>query len=353
MKTKQTTTKRLRLAILITMTSLYFSVAFTSDGLLITNPSQTGINAKNFYSVTVDDNNTKWFLTELGIVSFNGEKWELHSISALQGKEIRDIVFDTTPEGTGFWIATSAGVVNIKSLIDNDSATLFTTDNAILGSNDTRFISIGSNKTIWIGTNVGVAAYDGDKWLDLQYYDLYPDMLWEAFPMTSLVASVTGDTVYAATSGIGVSRIFIPAGVDAISGASEYATWGPILMPSDDVKSFHIDKNGIKWLGTDAGIARHIGDNTLEKWTVYSSDEGLVNNYVQAITDDQDGNIWFGTQEGISVFDGSKFTNYTKDNGMNSDNVICLTVDKQGVIWIGTDEGVNSFSNGTFNSFKF
>ena len=352
MKTKQTSTKRLRLAILITMTSLYFLVAFTSDNFLITNPSQTGINAKNFYSVTVDNNNTKWFLTEFGIVSFNGQKWELHSISALQGKEIRDIAFDATPEGTGFWIATSAGVVNLNSLTGNGSANLFTTDNAILGSNNTRFVSIGPNKTKWIGTDVGVAVYTGEKWLDLQYDDLYPDILWEAFPITALVASVTGDTVYAATTGLGVSRLFIPSGVDAISGASEYATWGPILMPSDDVKSFHLDKKGVKWLGTDAGIAKHIGNNTLEQWTVYSTDEGLINNYVQAITDDKDGNLWFGTQGGISVFDGSKFTNYTKDNGLNSNNVLCITVDKQGVIWIGTDEGVNSFSNGTFNSFK-
>jgi hypothetical protein len=177
-------------------------------------------------------------------------------------------------------------------------------------------------------------------------------MLWEAFPMTALSASVTGDTVYAATSGIGVSRIFQPKGVDAISGASEYAIWGPIVMPSDDVKSFHLDKKGVKWLGTDLGIARHIGDDTLDKWTIFTTRDGLVNDYVQAITDDKDGNIWFGTQGGISVFDGSKFTNYTKANGLSSDNILCLTVDKQGVVWIGTDDGVNSFSNGTFNSFK-
>ena len=340
--------------VIFALIGFYFSnsIVSASDDFSTTMPYQAGINAKNFYAVTVDNNDTKWFLTESGVVSFNGEKWELHSISALQGKEVRDIVFDATAANSGFWFATSAGVVNLKSLTDNSPAVTFTTDNATLGSNDTRFVSIGPNDTKWIGTDLGVAVLKGEKWLDLLYDDLYPDMLWEAFPMSALAASVTGDTVYAATTGVGVSRIFIPAGLDAISGASEYAIWGPIEMPSDDVKSFHLDKKGVKWLGTDSGIARHIGDNTLDKWTVFTASDGLVNNYVQTISSDLEGKIWFGTQGGISVFDGSKFTNYTKANGLNSDNIVCLTVDKKGVVWVGTDAGVNSFSNGSFNSFK-
>ena len=330
---------------LVILITLLIGLNFSAYG-------QTGVNAKKIYSVTVDANDTKWFLTESGIVSFNGEKWELHSINALQGKELRDITFDTTSEATGFWLATSEGVVNLKTISNDSQAVIYTTDNATLGSNDTRFVSIGANNYKWIGTDVGVAAFTGEKWLDLWYDDLYPDMLWEAFPMTALYASVTGDTVYAATSGVGVSRIFQPEGVDAIAGASEYAIWGPIEMPSDDVKSFHLDRKGVKWLGTDSGIARHIGDNTLDKWTVFRTRDGLVHGYVQAITDDLSGKIWFGTQGGISVFDGSAFTNYTTANGLNSNNILCLITDSKGVVWIGTDEGVNSFSNGTFNSYK-
>jgi ligand-binding sensor domain-containing protein len=348
MKKKKTLAIRSFL-VTITLLGLYFMVS-AFNGSLMTKPA----DAKKFYAVTVDDNDTKWFLTELGIVSFNGEKWEVHSINALQGKELRDIVFDTSPEATGFWLATSEGVVNLKSLSNDSPVVIYTTDNATLGSNDTRFVSIGANNTKWIGTDIGTAVFTGEKWLDLLYDDIYPDMLWEAFPMTALVASVTGDTVYAATSGVGVSRMFIPKGVDAIVGASEYAIWGPIEMPSDDVKSFHLDRKGVKWLGTDEGAGRHIGDNTLDKWTVFTTRDGLVHKYVQAITDDLTGKIWFGTQGGISVFDGSTFTNYTTANGLNSNNILSLAVDKQGVVWIGTDEGVNSFChcNGTFNSFK-
>jgi ligand-binding sensor domain-containing protein len=351
MKMNKTSARKLLLA--IAMTGLYFygQTAFASDGLFVTEPSQPGISAKKFYAITVDNNDKKWFLTESGIVSFDGTKWELQSNNALQGKEINDITFDTTTEGTGFWIATGAGLTSLKSLTDNSQAVSFTTDNAILGSNDTRKVAVGSNNVKWVGTDKGVAAYSGGKWLKLEYDDLYPEMLFETYPISAIAPSLGGDTLYVATKGIGVSRVFLND-VDGISGASEYAIWGPIIMPSDNIQSLHIDKDGTQWLGTDLGIAKHTGGNTLDNWTIYDTSNGLVNNFVQAITSDQNGNMWFGTPSGISVFDGSKFTNYTTANGLNSNNILCIAVDKKGIVWIGTDAGVNSFSNDTFNSFK-
>ena len=350
MKKKEIPQARLFLVISLIMIGLYFSNSVASDGFSMIKPNQPGINAQKIYSVAVDNNNTKWFLTELGIVSFNGEKWALQPNSAVQGKEVRDLTFDATTEGTGFWIATSAGLTSLKSMSDN-AATSFTTDNATLISNDLRRVAIGANNIKWVGSSLGVAAYKGGKWLKPEYEDTYPSLIFEAFPITSMVTSPGGDTLYVATEGAGVARVY-QNDVDGISGASEYAMWGPIIMPSDNVYSIHIDKKGAKWLGTEEGIAKHTGNNTLENWTVYTTAEGLVNNFVQAIISDQNGNVWFGTKGGISVFDGTKFTNYTKANGLNSDNILCLTVDKNGIIWIGTDSGVNSFDKGTFNSFK-
>ena len=351
MKTKQTFTKRLRLAILITMTSLYFSAASASDGLLMTNPSQEGINAKSFYSVTVDDNNTKWFLTELGIVSFDGEKWSLIP-NASQDIELRDIVFDSTIDDTGFWIASSAGIASLKSLTEGEGMVLFTTENSTLLSNSGQKIAVGANGTRWFSTDEGVTAYKDGKWFNPTYDDLYPAMLFEAFPITAIVSSPTGDTLMIASAGAGVARIVKSRrDVDAIVGASEYAIWGPIILPSDNIQSAHVTKTGEKWFGTELGIAKHTGDDTLDNWTVWSTDQGLINNFVQAITSDDDGNIWFGTPTGLSMFDGTKFTNYTKENGLSGDNIQCLILDKEGVVWIGTDEGVNSFSNGTLTSY--
>ena len=163
--------------------------------------------------------------------------------------------------------------------------------------------------------------------------------------------TLDGDTLYAATDGGGVARVFKNQ-ADAISGASVYATWGPILMPSDKVYSICIAPDRTQWFGTDRGVARHIGSNTLEKWTIFNTGNGLVDNFVQSIAIDKKGKIWFGTKGGISVFDGSSWTTFTEKDGLNSNNVRCITVDRDAVVWLGTDNGVNSFYNGKFTSYQ-
>ncbi|HBH85247.1 MAG: hypothetical protein A2X05_09475 [Bacteroidetes bacterium GWE2_41_25] len=318
---------------------------------VVVKPNDIGIPAKKFFAATVDNNNNKWFLTELGIISFNGDKWTLHEDN-MKGKELRDIAFDAGTEGTGFWIATASGITSLSAPVESGSASSsFSTDNASILSNNVVRVVVGNNKVTWVGTEKGVSALEGNKWLDISYDDLYPAVIFQEYPITSMATNPAGDSLYVATKGAGVARVFKNE-VDGISGASVIAMWGPIIIPSDNVFSVHVEKNGARWFGTDMGVGQHTGNNTLENWNVYTTAEGLVNDYVQAITSDNNGHLWFGTQGGISVFDGTAFKNFTKDNGLNSNNVLCLTVDKNGVVWIGTDDGVNSFSNGTFTSYR-
>ena len=166
-----------------------------------------------------------------------------------------------------------------------------------------------------------------------------------------MATSPDGDSLYVATEGAGVTRVF-RNDVDAISGASEYAQWGPIEIPSDKVYSIYITPDGTQWFGTDLGVARHTGYKTLENWTVYNTGSGLIDNFVQAIAIDMNKNLWFGTRGGVSVFDGTTWSNFKESDGINSNNVLCIKVDKNGVVWLGTDKGVTSYDNGKFTRYK-
>jgi ligand-binding sensor domain-containing protein len=100
------------------------------------------------------------------------------------------------------------------------------------------------------------------------------------------------------------------------------------------------------------GVARHIGYNTLEKWSVFNKENGLVDNFVQAIALDNKDNVWFGTKGGVSVFDGSAWKSYTVKDGLISNIILCIAADKNGAVWIGTDNGVMSFYNGEFVIYR-
>jgi ligand-binding sensor domain-containing protein len=212
-------------------------------------------------------------------------------------------------------------------------------------------VAIGKSPLRWFGTDKGISAFKNDKWLVPDYEEQYPEFLFQEYPVTSMTTNKDGDTLYAGTKGAGIARFFCND-VDGITGASVYAQWGPIILPSDNIYSIFVASNNVKWFGTDKGVARHIGNKTLENWTAFTTDDGLVNNFVQAITADKDGKFWFGTQGGLSVYDGSDWISYTENDGLISNNILCIVVDKDGVVWIGTDNGVSNFNNGKFTSYQ-
>ncbi|MCB1647641.1 MAG: hypothetical protein KDI36_19420, partial [Pseudomonadales bacterium] len=75
--------------------------------------------------------------------------------------------------------------------------------------------------------------------------------------------------------------------------------------------------------------------------------QGLSQAAVSAITQDKQGFIWVGTQEGLNRYDGYEFqTFYHMDDDPNSlshDSIWDLMVDSDGSLWIGTDSGLNRY----------
>jgi ligand-binding sensor domain-containing protein len=318
----------------------------------VSNNSFNGdFQAKTFRSVFVDNNNIKWFLTEAGMVSFDDAAWKLQNKnSAVPALDLKDIVLNpSTPEVV---LATPNGATTATLPIDEKSqVTNYTKETTPILSNNVVRVAVGKDGIHWFGTDKGVSAFSNNKWFTPAYDEIYPAEIFESYPITSMATNSKGDSLYVGTAGAGIARIFRNE-VDGISGASVYAQWGPIILPSDNILSVMIASNGTKWFGTDMGLAKHTGNNTLDNWTVYTKAEGLVNDAVQAIAEDSNGKLWLGTQGGISTFDGTTWTSYTTADGLASNNILSVAVDKKGVVWFGTDNGVISFNNGQIVNYK-
>jgi ligand-binding sensor domain-containing protein/signal transduction histidine kinase len=71
----------------------------------------------------------------------------------------------------------------------------------------------------------------------------------------------------------------------------------------------------------------------------YDVSDGLAHGHVKAIHQDRKGYIWFGTQEGLSRFDGYRFTNYGERDGLGHVIVNDIAEDRQGRLWVGTNGG--------------
>jgi hypothetical protein len=311
-----------------------------------------GFKGKKFYAAVLDDNDGKYFLTDAGIVkgrAFTVLKENL----IIPPENLKYFVYELSDNGPQFWIATPQGAVATSAQRDNEFnyVTIYNTSNSGILSNDVLSVAVGRNQLLWFGTDKGISAFYKNKWLTPEYQKQYPESLFKNYPVTAMAASIYGDSLYVATAGRGVSRFF-KNNVDGISGASEYAKWGPIELPSDSVYSICITKDGSQWIGTSRGTARHTGNNTIENWTVYNTKNGLVNNFVQAIAAEPFGkNIWFGTKGGVSVFDGTGWTSFTIDDGLISNNILFIMTDKNGIVYLGTDNGLMIYNFGQLTCY--
>ena len=122
------------------------------------------------------------------------------------------------------------------------------------------------------------------------------------------------------------------------------------------VYTVYQDREGLIWFGTEGGISKYDGN----KFINFTTDYGIVSNQVWAIYQDQDGYIWFGTSSsGIYRYDGVKFVNYTpwgmERNSATSifyNSVTSIYQDREGYLWFATSRtGIYRYDGVEFVNF--
>lgn len=113
------------------------------------------------------------------------------------------------------------------------------------------------------------------------------------------------------------------------------------------------DKSNAMWIGTENGLFRYNGQ--LKQEVHYYLQNGLINNRVDAVEQDNDGNMYAGTAGGLSIIhpDGT-ITSYSRRNGLRNDRCEGILKDENGYMWIGNLNCVLRFHPGskTFTVFE-
>lgn len=81
----------------------------------------------------------------------------------------------------------------------------------------------------------------------------------------------------------------------------------------------------------------------MPSFRIFTTQDGLVRNWVTKIHSDSQGNLWFCTVEGISLFDGYRFTNFSTRDGLPSRMVVDMIETGQGDYWFATLAGLARF----------
>lgn len=136
------------------------------------------------------------------------------------------------------------------------------------------------------------------------------------------------------------------------------------IIPKGNITQLYIDKLESLWAGSWNNGAYEIskqGDIKNYQTENKHSESSLSSNFVRAICQDDEGNIWFGTFNGLDKYDKSSgsFMHYSSDNSNSSlshSSVWCIEKDKQGTLWIGTYFGGVNYINpeySIYNKYEF
>lgn len=200
------------------------------------------------------------------------------------------------------------------------------------------------NDGMWLGTNDG-----------LFFYDLKRQQLIEPFRGCLNVRGCIGSLItrdgkllMGCLQGMVEINLKsrIPGKGDFAVKYHQYKLDDPKSGVIDKILSFCLAKDGKIWLGSN-GYGLYCYNYNKEGKTYvksFTTNNGLANNTVKGIVEDNQGMLWIATDNGLSIFNPKTetFSNYSRKDGLLSSQFYFNGAirDAKGKIYLGTDEGL-------------
>jgi two-component system, sensor histidine kinase ChiS len=123
----------------------------------------------------------------------------------------------------------------------------------------------------------------------------------------------------------------------------------PESLSNNFVSTIYEDKNGTLWIGTFEGLNRF--DRQRQKFIRYQHDDknptSLSHHEVLSIYEDQNSHLWIGTLGGgLNKFDRNTetFTHYRETDGLANDVIYGILEDESGNLWLSSNKGLSKFN---------
>ena len=99
--------------------------------------------------------------------------------------------------------------------------------------------------------------------------------------------------------------------------------------------------------GVNTGILKYHKDEGFIGQYVKDSfdEENLISNYINCMAFDSKGDLWIGTNIGLSKFNiaNEEFTSYTVANGLTNNFINAILIDDNN-LWVSTNKGLNKIN---------
>ena len=284
-----------------------------------------------------------WIFTDIGILQYG------HNLSVetqIKHQDLNETEFySLLPHGNNYWIGTNNGLFLLKE----DKKILHFCSDPNLSENiiSEQILSLTKDPedNIWIGTDKGLCLYNMQK-KEFTALNLPEDNSLTSHLVSDLMEDSKGN-IWIATTNNGLNCLNqktkkIKHFVFSISNTSS--------ISSNQVNCIFEDNQNNLWVGTNDGL--NVMKQNTKSFKHFTTLNGLAGNQIKSIVQDDANNIWIGTSNGCSVFNltDSIFKNYFHSDGMQSHQFSNAAIKlKTGEIVLGGDGGINIFNPSEIN----
>ncbi len=293
-----------------------------------------------------------WFGTSSGGVSrYDSKNQKFTHIShsaddkgSLNQNTILSILKDSQER---LWVGTDGGGLDCRLPGENNFTHFF--QNAEYGSNSITAIFEDSKGTIWVASDPGVSSVIGGIYMLERNNKSFQQFTKIKLKIGGIQTIIEDDqkNIWFGSSIDGLWR-YDPINAEVIN--FKHSSTDINSIAGNSIFVLYKGNNGKIWIGTQNSGLSCFNSNT-NKFENYfaapNKKDSLSSNSIWCIYEDALSNLWLGTWGGgLNYFnvDKKSFNRYTTADGLPS-NVICnILPDNSGNLWIGTNNGLSKFN---------
>ena len=295
--------------------------------------TDNGLPQNSVFSILQTNEGYIWFTTLDGLVRFDGIKFKVFNRSNSPGLTTNRLIYLLADNDNTIWVGTEDG--GLLRFQDGKFRAFTTADGLPSVKVNKIFKDFDGNPLA--AAQTGLARFDGAKFItenrrEARDYALY-------FAPSGNRWELSNNGLTATTRNGQITNYELPFKLNQISDDRTFNYPSYVTMLEDR-------KNAeVLWLTAAAKLYRMENGN----FTVFSSAQGMSKSLVRSITQEENGDIWLGTEnDGLCRFDGNRITCYTTADGLSSNHTGELFIDREKTLWAATTErGINRISRQT------
>ncbi|MCK4653176.1 MAG: hypothetical protein KAU01_01900, partial [Candidatus Cloacimonetes bacterium] len=271
-----------------------------------------------------------------------------------------DYIYSSSAKGKSLLFGTRGN----GFLYEKDKFIRYTTENGLI-NNLVYSILVDKENSIWITTNNGITKILSDKFFGYMKNETilsvceYKGAIWLGTFENGLIR-LDGNKITTYTTKDGLLSNNQVMTLTVFNNELWIASWGGLNSYNGKNFKQYSGKDEIYkvpvltllpienslWIGTVNRVWKYQPHKLKNKFTLYSTEDGLTNTYFQSVAQDNN-RVWFGTPGGAFYYDpnrsGEKFIKVSTKDGLSADCINTIFKDKNGTLWFGTPNGLNRY----------